>query len=49
MLSRVADDFLIIWIPACEGMTQFCANSLLNLSPKHVYRNKGKALMVEAN
>ena len=28
MLSRVAGDFLIIWIPACAGMTQFCANEL---------------------
>ena len=28
---------------------EFLPNSLLNLSPKHVYRNKGKALMVEAN
>ena len=26
ILSRFAGDFLINWIPACAGMTLFCAN-----------------------
>jgi hypothetical protein len=25
-VARFAEDFLIIWIPACAGMTQFFAN-----------------------
>jgi hypothetical protein len=32
MLSRVAGDFLMIWIPACAGMTQFFANGLAGLN-----------------
>jgi len=28
MLSRFAGDFLIVWIPACAGMTQLYANGL---------------------
>src|SRR5450759_1015226 len=31
MLSRYAGDFLIIWIPACAGMTQFYANGLFGM------------------
>jgi len=31
MLSRFAGDFLIIWIPACAGMTQLCANGLFGM------------------
>jgi hypothetical protein len=28
LLSRFAGDYLIIWIPACAGMTQFYSNGL---------------------
>jgi hypothetical protein len=28
MLSGFAGDFLIVWIPACAGMTQLYANGL---------------------
>jgi len=33
-LSRFAGDFLIIWIPACAGMTQFCSNGAFGLNNK---------------
>ena len=32
LLSRFADDFLITWIPACAGMTQFCTKWLCNMN-----------------
>ena len=31
MLSRFAGDFLIIWIPACAGMTKFYTNGLFGM------------------
>jgi len=31
LLSRFRGEFLIDWIPACAGMTQFCANGLFGL------------------
>jgi len=36
MLSRFAEDFLFIWIPACAGMTQFCAIDPARLCLKSV-------------
>jgi len=35
MSSRFAGDFSITWIPACAGMTRFCAKKLFGYMALH--------------
>ena len=47
MLSRFAGDFFIIWIPACAGMTQFCANGLFGMKDIYPWQQNDWARLQE--